>query len=151
MVGLPCSGKTTRARQLEKELPAVRFTPDDWHVRLFGDDLEHPEHDLRHEVIEGLLWNLAKNLLSQSVSVILDFGFWSREEREKFRGDAAQLGAKTVVHYDHVSNDELFARLHARNNHRPSGSFTISPSTLLAYMKLFEPPSPEELNNQSPD
>ena len=28
MVGLPCSGKTTEARRLERELGALRLTPD---------------------------------------------------------------------------------------------------------------------------
>ena len=38
MVGLPGSGKTTRAKELEQEARAVRFTPDEWHIFLFGDD-----------------------------------------------------------------------------------------------------------------
>ena len=55
MVGLPGSGKTTRAKELERALPAVRLTPDEWHLSLFGDDLGHPEHDTRHDAIEALL------------------------------------------------------------------------------------------------
>ena len=38
MVGLPGSGKTTRAKELERETGAIRFTPDEWHLFLFGDD-----------------------------------------------------------------------------------------------------------------
>jgi predicted kinase len=30
MCGLPGAGKTTRAKELEKEHHAVRLTPDDW-------------------------------------------------------------------------------------------------------------------------
>ena len=51
MVGLPCSGKTTRARALEAELPALRLTPDEWHLRLFGQDADAPEHDQRHGIV----------------------------------------------------------------------------------------------------
>src|SRR5690242_19062107 len=35
IVGLPCSGKTTLARQLERQYSALRLTPDEWHIRLF--------------------------------------------------------------------------------------------------------------------
>ncbi|MBI5961278.1 MAG: AAA family ATPase, partial [Chloroflexi bacterium] len=45
MVGLPCSGKTTLAQKLEREQSALRLTTDEWHVRLFGQDAEEPEHD----------------------------------------------------------------------------------------------------------
>ncbi|HLH02610.1 MAG TPA: AAA family ATPase [Bryobacteraceae bacterium] len=31
------AGKTTFARKLERELPAIRFTLDEWVTRLFGD------------------------------------------------------------------------------------------------------------------
>ena len=42
MVGLPGSGKTTRAKELERETGAIRFTPDEWHLFLFGDDFHDP-------------------------------------------------------------------------------------------------------------
>ena len=32
MVGLPCSGKTTLAKQLEQERSALRLTPDEWQI-----------------------------------------------------------------------------------------------------------------------
>jgi predicted kinase len=40
MAGLPCSGKTTLAQKLESERSALRLTPDEWQVRLFGQDAE---------------------------------------------------------------------------------------------------------------
>src|SRR6476659_6415304 len=42
MVGLPCSGKSTLARTLEHEHSALRLTPDEWQIRLFGQDAEAP-------------------------------------------------------------------------------------------------------------
>lgn len=96
MVGLPGSGKTTLAKRLEAETGAVRFTPDEWHLFLFGDDFHHPEehalHDARHDRVEQLMWSLGKGLLQKGVSVILDFGFWAREEREEKYREAMALG-----------------------------------------------------------
>ena len=74
MVGLPCSGKTTLAKQLEQERSALRLTPDEWQVALFGQDAEEPEHDARHSLIEAMLWNIASRALelgrmSSSISV----------------------------------------------------------------------------------
>ncbi len=87
MVGLPCSGKTTLARQLEQELPALRLTPDEWHLPLFGDDEGEVKHDTRHSLIEALLWDIAARALALGVNVILDYGFWAREEREDYRDE----------------------------------------------------------------
>ena len=43
MVGLPGSGKTTRAKELERETGAIRFTPDEWH--LFLQNAVNVDHD----------------------------------------------------------------------------------------------------------
>ena len=59
MVGLPCSGKTTLAKKLEQERSALRLTPDEWQIALFGQDAEEPEHDARHSLIEAMLWKIA--------------------------------------------------------------------------------------------
>jgi predicted kinase len=99
MVGLPCSGKATLAQQLEHELLALRLTPDEWQIQLFGQDAEEPEHDARHSLIEAMLWNIASRALELGTNVILDYGFWALEEREDYRLRAKQLGAGSEVHY----------------------------------------------------
>jgi predicted kinase len=71
MVGLPCSGKTTLARKLEYECLALRLTPDEWQLRLFGQDAEDPEHNVRHALIEALLWEVASRALVLGTNVIL--------------------------------------------------------------------------------
>ena len=55
MVGLPCAGKTTLARQLEQQHSALRLTSDEWHKCHFGYDVEEKHHDVRHALIEAML------------------------------------------------------------------------------------------------
>ncbi len=145
MVGLPASGKTTLARKLELELPAIRLTPDEWHVRLFGNDATHPDHDDRHSAIEELLWNLAERILKGGLSVILDFGFWSRAERDDFRRRAQELGADAVIHFRPISRQEHYSRLALRNAASPVDSFVIPETQLQEWEALFEAPTEEEL------
>jgi predicted kinase len=148
MVGLPCSGKTTLARKLEVERQALRLTTDVWHVRLFGQDAEAPEHDARHSLIEALLWDLASRALKLGTNVILDFGFWAREEREDFRSRARQLGASSEVHFLNVPPDELLRRLAARNAEPSTEAFHIPPEKMKAWIAFFQPPTPDELERR---
>lgn len=145
MVGLPFSGKTTLARKLEQEYSALRLTPDEWHVSLFGQDAEEPEHDARHSLIEALLWNIASRALELGINVILDFGFWAREEREDFRLRAKQSGASSEVHFLDVSEDELLRRLEERNTHPSEESFYISAELMKPWIEFFQKPTPDEL------
>jgi predicted kinase len=145
IVGLPCAGKTTYAKQLELEKSALRFTPDEWHTRLFGLDLEHPEHDARHDLIETMMWDVAARALQLGINVILDFGFWGKSEREDYRARAAQLGASSVVHFLNVPEQELLSRLETRNANLPAGTFQIPASKLLEWMQIFQAPTEDEL------
>jgi predicted kinase len=148
MVGLPCSGKTTLAKQLEQQLPALRLTTDEWHTRLFGNDAENPEHDNRHGIIESMLWNVAARALVLGINVILDFGFWARVEREDYRARAEQLGASSEIHFLDVSEPELWRRLWARNADPSPGEFHIPEAMFKSYLPIFQQPTPDELQRR---
>src|SRR5450759_658495 len=148
MVGLPCSGKTTLAQELESEQSALRLTPDEWQVRLFGQDAEEPEHDVRHTLIETMLWNIASRALALGTNVILDFGFWAREEREDFRLRAKKLGASSEVHFLDVPVDELMRRLAARNSQFTQESFHILEDAMKPWIEFFQRPTPDELERR---
>src|SRR5262245_14605080 len=86
--GLHGAGKTTLARRLAQEVPAVRFGADAW-MACLGVDL----HDEQiRERFEQVFWELAQELLRLGTSVILEFGLWVRAEREEKRLGARALG-----------------------------------------------------------
>ena len=148
MVGLPCSGKTTLAQKLEQELAALRLTLDEWHIHLFGQDADEPEHDARHRLIEAILWKIASRALELGTNVILDYGFWAREEREDYRLRAKQLGASSEVHYLDVPEDELLRRLEKRNSRPSQESFLISKEAMKPWIAFFQKPTPDELERR---
>lgn len=150
MVGLPGAGKTTRAKELEQATGAVRFTPDEWHLFLFGDDFhdprEHALHDQRHDRVEELQWRLGKRLLAQGVSVILDFGFWAKEQREEKYREAQALEAEFSLCYVHAPLEELCRRLEARVQAGQKDVFqTITREDMEQWAALFQEPDEEEL------
>lgn len=152
MVGLPCSGKTTAARELEQAQSALRLTTDEWHVRLFGDDFSDPDdplherHNERHSALEQLLWQSAQRALGLGVNVVLDFGCWTRAEREQFRTKARELHVDFRIHYTEAPEEVLIERLEARNATLPVGTFHIDTAQLREWFALFEPPSASELS-----
>jgi len=81
-------------------------------------------------------------------NVILDFGFWAREEREDYRLRAKRLGASSEVHFLDVSEDELLRRLAFRNSQPPQESFHISEESMKLWIVLFQRPTPDELERR---
>jgi predicted kinase len=154
IVGLPCSGKTTLARQLETKYSALRLTTDEWHIRLFGNDFgdnmtasEEAEHDSRHESVESVMWDVAARVLVLGMDVVLDFGCWVRSQRDEFRSRARNLGADFKIHFVDASEEVLLERLKARNDMQAEETFFIPEAKLKEWIQIFEPPSSEELDS----
>jgi predicted kinase len=145
MVGLPGSGKTTRAKELEVEHHMLRLTPDEWVEPLYGPGLSGEKLDAVRDPIEAVQWQVARRALQLGVDVVLDFGFWSRTERQSFRERAAEVGAETKLCYLPVAFDELTERLERRNASLPPHTFHISREQILLWWSLFEPPDEEEM------
>ncbi len=135
LCGLPGSGKTTLARQLEREQCALRLTPDEWIVALGIDTFDEP----KRAAIEAIQWNLAERALVLGMNVVIDFGVWSRQERDDFRSRAEALGARVELRFLDVPRDELWARLVRRGGTLPS-----EPEFAHWCTELFEPPGPDE-------
>ncbi len=148
MVGLPGAGKTTRARELEASLPALRLSPDEWITAVLGPSPARDELDAARDPVERALWQLARRTLELGVDVILDFGFWSRAEREDYRARAAALGAGSVVHFVDAAPEVLAARLAARARARSKDTFDVSAADLAQWSASFERPDAEELTGR---
>lgn len=69
LCGLPGSGKTTLAVQLEKDMSAVRLSADDWMNALsINPHAKEPRAN-----VEALQWQLAKRLLTLGETVIVEW------------------------------------------------------------------------------
>lgn len=139
--GLPGSGKTTLACQLERELPALRLSPDEWILALDGD----PYDESLRSRIEALQWTVASGALIAGSHVILEWGFWSKKERLDLRARAAAWGASTKLHVLDVALEELQRRITARNATASPATVPLSLDDLEIWWKAFERPTPDEL------
>jgi predicted kinase len=140
MCGLPGSGKTTEGRRLAETLGAVRLSPDEWMVGL-GIDLWD---EGARERLERVLWDLAQELLRLGQSVILEFGFWLRSERDEKRTGARAVGAAVELRYLDVPLEELASRLASRVASE-AGAARISRLDLERFAASFQPPNADEL------
>jgi predicted kinase len=144
--GLPGSGKSTLARRLEQEVPALRLTADEWLHELYpGITTAQAEEGTARSRVERLQWPLALRALQLGCDVVLDWGLWSRGERDLYRTRARQIGARVVLCLLDPSLEELWARLSQRNAERPPGVFDIPQEALLRWSKRFQRPTAEEL------
>ena len=141
MVGLPAAGKTTRAEEIAAAHRAIRLTPDDWMIPLFGDNMAGGTRF----VLEARLVAVALQALRLGTSVVLDYGLWGRDERSALRWLAEAVGALCQVVYLPIDKDAQLARIAERQGRVPHETFPMSEADVDQWREQFEMPDAAEL------
>jgi predicted kinase len=136
-------GKTTRAKELASTRRILRLTPDDWMAPLFGDS----SADGRRDILEGRMVWVAHEVLLSGSSVILDFGCWSAEERYAIRAIAEGVGARFILEYVQLDEEERRRRAATRWLESPETTFEMTDADHDRFLAAIELPSEEELSH----
>ncbi len=144
--GLAGSGKTTLATRLETELPAHRYCPDEWISPLLLDHSDRQEMNRLRAIVEARQWLEAKARLRLGGHVVLENGFWVRQERLDILAEAHALGAQVVLHFLDIPLHCIQSRLEARNRRLPEYTFYIDPTEVVQWSESFQRPQPDEIN-----
>jgi predicted kinase len=142
--GLPGAGKTTFARHLEQSLPALRLTPDDHIKSLYGADADTAVIAAARDPLEAFLYQLALRVLQLGVDVVIDYGFWSRAERDFFARGAVEVGARAQLYFADLPLAELWSRIEERNAHLGPNDMHIERAELDVWASIFQRPAPDE-------
>ena len=134
------AGKTTFAKKLEQETDAIRFTPDEWMLKLYPVMPSKEEFDDCFFRCCDVVWSVASEILKRGGDVILDFGFWKYKDREKQRKLALEIGVDSKLYYVTCNRSDIVERLHVRNKEKPEGAVEITDEMFDFYSPGFEPP-----------
>ena len=141
ITGLPGSGKTTVAKALASRHGAARMCPDDWMMSA-GIDLWDAAVRARIEEFQGAL---AVDLLRRGRTVSIEWGVWTRAERDALRDAARAAGATVELRYLTEPMEELWRRIVQRDLEGRWGSRSIERHELDDWAAAFEPPTADEL------
>lgn len=138
------AGKTTFAKKLEEKTGAVRITKDEWSIRLIGNDPTIDGYAEWDSKIIGLSRDIAFYLAEKGVDVIMDEGFWAKEERAEMKRKVEAVGAKAIMYYVDTPIETIRERVLGRNNNLTKDSFKISREMLDNYLTYWQPPTEDE-------
>jgi len=149
--GLPGSGKTTLAVRMATERPAVRFTPDEWMVALYGVNPSIEVFREQHPKIMALIWEHTTRVLGCDTDVILDVGFWSRGSRDEVRARAKSIGVPVTFYACSCAPGVARGRVLNRVVAADGRSLVINEAAFDLFLAQFEPMGPDEPHLVVPD
>lgn len=143
MCGVCGSGKTTYAKKKEQE-GYIRLSIDEEMWKLYGrKGIDYPEEEYEKlsEQVEAALQKRLLSLIQQGKDVVIDFSFWSKENRNFYKELIRKAGAETELVYMKASKELLQKRLYKRNQVLNANSpFVITDEILEHHYHAFQEP-----------
>ena len=146
--GKICSGKSTYAEQLRVQNNAVLLSTDEITLALFGQHCGD-KHDDYVERTQNYLFNKSLELIEVGINVILDWGFWLKEERDYAREFYNSRNIECDFHYIDISDETWKARLKKRNSEvlaETTSAYYIDDNLAAKFASIFEVPNTDEIN-----
>ena len=131
------------AKKLEKE-GVVRITFDEELFKKFGKGFPPSLYEIYEAEIKNILLEKIVTILKKGYSVVLDYGFWKKQERDFYRnfGKERNINIKTIFFKipPRISKE----RIMERNKTSTDNDHYISIRLFNKFIKEFEPPVNEE-------
>ena len=112
--GKICSGKTTYTKKLIQAEKAVNLSVDEITLSLFGSHCGDM-HDTYCQRTKNFLFNKSLEIVQNGINVILDWGFWSKKDREFAKTFYAENGIQTELHYIEITDEQWYQNIKKRN------------------------------------
>ncbi len=140
--GKICCGKSTYARDLCEQYNAILLSIDEITLALFGQHCGEM-HDTYVKRTEKYLLNKSLEVLKTGVDVVLDWGCWTKKERETYRAFFENKGIPYELHYLDVPEGIWQERVKKRNAAvllDDAIAYYIDENLAQKFAGLFEPP-----------
>ncbi len=122
----------------------MRFTPDEWMARLFGENPPADTFPQHAAAILDLMEPIWTRCLRLGVDVVPDDGFWQRAERDHARRLVEGCGARALLYKIECSDEEARRRVAARNEQAERSLF-IATETFDVLNERLEPWQADEI------
>ncbi len=146
--GKLCSGKSTYAERMVVQDNAVLLSVDEIMLALFGQPCGE-KHDEYVVKIKNYLFDKSFEFLDKGFTVILDWGFWTKKERDYAREFYNNCNIECEVHYIDIDYNNWYEYIKKRNNSlidKGTSAHYVDENLMAKFFDIFEEPSKDEID-----
>lgn len=147
--GKICSGKSYYAKQIKARYNAVILSTDEATYDLIKNE-QGEFYDIFADRVNKYLRKKAAEIVSAGCNVILDWGFWTREERKETTDYFNIYGIDVEWHYINIEKNRWEKLIEERNKRIEEGNgssdFYLDDGLMKKLLSKFEEPIREEID-----
>lgn len=146
--GKLCCGKTAYSQKLMKEKKAVILSVDEIMLSLYDHQLGDKHEEISHKV-QRLLYDKSLEIVRSGISVILDWGFWRREDRQLAKSFYSAHDVPYEFHYICISDELWHLNIQNRNKavqNNETQAYFVDENLSKKCQALFDAPEDGEID-----
>ena len=147
--GKICSGKSYYANILREKGNAVILSCDEITASLFDNNLGDKHDEMTKRIREYLL-KKSIELVKVDTNVILDWGFWTKTDREYITQYFKENNILCEWHYINIDDDSWQKNIHERNKKVLDGTdtnnFYLDEGLMQKLLTIWQEPSKNEID-----
>lgn len=147
--GKICSGKTTYSKKICTENNAVLLSVDEIMLSLFDQCCGEKLHQEYEKRIKEYLFTKSLELIQKGFDVVLDWGFWTKEERRATKEFYKSRNIDCELHYVETNDEKWKYQLDKRNNEileNKTKAYYLEYKRALEFASKFENPDMDEVD-----
>lgn len=147
--GKICSGKSYYAKQLKEKINAVILSTDEATFDLINNE-QGEFYNIFAKRVNNYLVKKAVEIVKAGCNVILDWGFWTKQERREITDYFSEQGIEVEWHYIDIDDERWHQLIEKRNNKIKEGNsgsdFYLDQGLMDKLLSKFEKPSKSEID-----
>lgn len=147
--GKICSGKSYYAKQLKEKINAVILSTDEATFDLINNE-QGEFYNIFAKRVNNYLVKKAVEIVKAGCNVILDWGFWTKQERREITDYFSEQGIEVEWHYIDIDDERWHQLIEKRNNKIKEGNsgsdFYLDQGLMDKLLSEFEKPSKSEID-----
>jgi len=143
--GKMAAGKSTLSKQLAKDKNAILLSEDEWLKELYKGEIKTiPDYVKYSSRLKTVIKKHVLSLLSNDITVVMDFPGNTKVQREWFRGIFKEANVPHTLHFVDKSDEVCKQQLLQRSEKLPEGTAFTSEKEFDMITKYFQAPNDEE-------
>ncbi len=147
--GKICSGKTTYSKKICSENNAILLSVDEIMLSLFDQCCGEKLHQEYEKRIKNYLFDKSFEFLEKGFDVVLDWGFWTKEERDYVKEFYESRNIECELHYIEISDEKWELQLSKRNKEtleNKTKAYYLERNRALEFASRFKKPEDDEID-----
>jgi predicted kinase len=146
--GKIASGKTTYAKSMAEKIHGVNLSLDEIMLAVLDEYLGDAFNAYK-EKTQNYLFNKAVEIVNNGIPVILDWGFWTNDDRKNATEFFTKHDIPYEWHYINATNNTLIENVKKRNKEIDDGkvvAYHFDDELSEYFWAMFEPPTRDEMD-----